>query len=396
LASGGDGATLCGGRLASNVFTHALCACGDVSVPRQLFSTAIDSDGMDKRLGGAAVGMNGSFARVGNISLSGGLKVASSQAIVTAGAVAIGGDLWLGGPAAVAGVLTVARDAWLTQTVTAAGVATIGRDLHTAPDAKLVVLGVGTTTPATTGPVDLTPPCACDPSSLLDIAGLVNAARAKNDDAAAGIDAMTGTARTNLDGTVNLDCGRLYFPSLAGTSVHFRINGHLSMFVDGDVDATSQFALDLAPGAEVDWFIGGNLTLADGARVGDATRPAATRIYVSGTKEIQLPGTMQAAFNLYAPAAPVVVGGNGDVFGAIFAQKVSTSADLLLHYDRAILRAKEACGAGSGACQRCTQCSAGLSCIEDACFTCEVDTDCCAPFACLSGKCEPLTALDTL
>lgn len=396
LAAGGN-ATVCRGMLASNVFTHALCTCGDVAVPRQLFSSGFDSDGMDRHRGGAAVGLNGGFARVGNISVNGSLKVASSQPIVTAGSVAVGGDLWLGGSMTVAGVLTVARDAWLLQTVSAVGVAAIGRDLHTAPDAMLRSVGVATVTGSTTSaPLTLTPPCACEPADLLDIAALVSAARSGNDDEAAGIDAMTGETRAAMDGTVTLDCGRLYFPSLKGMTAHFRVSGHVAIFVDGDVEATSQFALDLEPGAELDWFIAGNFMLADGARIGDAMRPAATRIYVGGAQEIQLPGTTQAAFNLYAPAASVSVGGGGDVFGGIFAQRVSTGADLLLHYDRAILRSKDACSAAPGSCQHCAQCGAGLTCVSSACFTCETDVDCCAPFACLSGKCEPLSALEAL
>ena len=150
--------------------------------------------------------------------------------------------------------------------------------------------------------------------------------------------------------------------------------------------------LGLAPGAELDWFIDGNLTLDPGARIGDPVRPAATRIYVSGDGEIQLPGSAETSFNLYAPTAAVSVVGGGDVYGSIFARQVSASADLLLHYDRAILHAKDACDVAQGSCQPCAQCSAGLACLDNACFTCEADSDCCAPFVCLSGQCQPLTA----
>ena len=176
------------------------------------------------------------------------------------------------------------RDAWLEHTVSAVGVALIGRDLHLAPDAMLSTLGVarvqGTTT---TAPLTVALPCACDAAELLDVAGLVAAARSANDDAAVGLGPDLATAPSSL----SLPCGRFFFSAVKGSSAHLQVQGRVALFVEGDVELSSQFVLDLAAGAELDWFIDGNFILDPGARVGDPVRPAATRIYVRGDGERQ-------------------------------------------------------------------------------------------------------------
>ena len=219
-----------------------------------------------------------------------------------------------------------------------------------------------------------------------------------NDNAAVGLRPETFDAASDTPIDIVLPCGRLYLPTFnASGAVHLKVTGQVALFVEGDVVATNGFVLELGPEAELDWFVVGSFSLDPAAALGDPARPAATRVYVRGDK-IHLPGTAKAAFNLYAPSAPVIIDGT-DVYGSVFAGTVGAkssmardmNSDVTLHYDSAVIRAGASCLAETGTCQACAQCNASAECLANACFTCTSDNDCCAPFVCTSGKCQPLT-----
>src|SRR6185436_8261427 len=96
--------------------------------------------------------------------------------------------------------------------------------------------------------------------------------------------------------------------------------------------------VDLAPDAELDWFVGGKLDLEKGAQVGDPARPAALRIYVAGSGSWLVPQSAVSA-NLYAPLSDVVLLGKGDFSGSIFGHTLSSTGDVNVHYDTAVQRA---------------------------------------------------------
>jgi hypothetical protein len=174
-----------------------------------------------------------------------------------------------------------------------------------------------------------------------------------------------------------------------------RVNGRVVMAMDGDVTLPRDFSIELDPGAELDWFISGSLALSASARLGDEQRPGALRAYVEGSNEIALPGIPSVAMSLYAPHASVTVGVAGGVYGALFARTVSSSSILSVRYDRAVLRADEACNSEPvQSCASCDGCGTGSACVAGTCSACTSDADCCFPLVCQSGSCDPLTYVD--
>ena len=234
-------------------------------------------------------------------------------------------------------------------------------------------------------------PCACAPGELLDVPGIVSDGLERNDNARIGLalDALdTGSPPAEL----TLSCGRFALRAISGAApVTIRIEGPAALFVDGDVELGSDFVLELAAGATLDWFVRGSLTLARGARLGDALRPGALRLYTTAPFELSLPGTDEISMNLYAPASEISVGSAGNLYGALFAGSVSSSGTLLIDYDVAVLQSNQACAAFSPAtCSRCDDCGSAATCTLGTCGACATDADCCFPLVCSLGECVPL------
>jgi hypothetical protein len=387
---------MCAGWLARRAFSHAVCSCGDLSVLAVLASDARDSEAASTEPDrvGAAVGVNGNYAGGEYVRIGGSFTVAGAQALASRGGIDVAGDARLAGPTSAAGPIFVGRDAWLLGATSSLSLATVGRDLHLGPNGSLEALGPVVAAGATLHETfDVAPPCACEGADLVDIGGIVNDGLAGNDNARLGLelDALAGaTPRVDL----RLACGRFALREIAaGPTITLRIGGRVVLVVDGDVDAGRRFSLRLEPGAELDWFIRGNLSVSGESLIGDDARPGATRVYVLGTGDIAHPGTARFSANLYAPRAHVSVGPLGDVYGAVFGAEVSSLGPLLAHYDRAVLRADQQCAVPLPArCSSCDQCGAAKTCVAASCSACTADRDCCFPLVCEMGACLPTNA----
>jgi hypothetical protein len=371
-----------------------VCSCADLEVLAVLASDAQDSslgEASETDRGGAAIGVNGNYAGGEYVRVGGALTVAGTAALASRGGIDVAGDLRLAGPTSAAGPIFVGRDAWLLEATSSLSLATVGRDLHFGPNGSLAapgpVLAGGTTSHEA---FDITPPCACGDGELVDVGGIVSEGLDRNDNARLGVEL---DALSELVGPTQLalSCGRFALRKIpAEAAVTLRIGGRVVLVVDGDVEAGRSFSLELEPGAELDWFIRGNLSVSGEALLGNEARPGATRIYVLGSAEIALPGTARFSANLYAPHARVSVGALGDVHGAVFGAAVTSLGPLLAHYDRAVLRADEQCALPPPArCSGCEQCGTGKTCVGAACTACTADRDCCFPLVCEMGACQP-------
>jgi hypothetical protein len=242
-------------------------------------------------------------------------------------------------------------------------------------------------------PFAFSPPCACGPGQTLDIASIVADGLSDNDDAVLGID-LDSLSDVSTPTELTLRCGRFALRQISGRApISLRVSGRVALMVDGDVKIPPAFTLTLEPEAELDWFISGSLTLSLDERIGDSARPAAVRVYVLGSGAIDLAATELVAMNLYAPRASVTISALGDVYGALFANSVISPIPLVAHYDRALLRADDACGLAPPAnCSACDQCRATNTCAGAACAACQNDADCCFPLVCQQGECHGLPA----
>jgi hypothetical protein len=335
----------CTGDLAEAVFRNALCACGQLSLGAQ-----VTTDAYDSRLGpyapggiGGHVGINEGFDAnaAGNVTVGGDTTVAaglqSGPRFDIAGNLAIGGALGrssstvtVGGAARVAGSIDIG-----TLTVTGALTTPAG-----ATSSGNVMAGS-----RTTAPVSVPRPCRCEPSDVLDIKAIIAEHAIANHDADVGI---TPDELVDVEGdaTLELPCGRFYLSRISATgggTITLRATGRTAVFIGGDVTLDGSFTVEVAPGAEMDLFIQGFLSVPGMVRLGDQARPRALRVYIAAVGSIAISGGLALAGNLYAPDADLQTSAPVDVFGAVLLDTWQLSAPANIHYDKAIEYAGDTC-----------------------------------------------------
>ncbi|MBX3245960.1 MAG: hypothetical protein KF901_02120 [Myxococcales bacterium] len=384
LVGDGPGESRCGGAVVQTTFRYALCTCDGLALSHMLTTDAFDSrrGAWTPGTPGGSVGTNRSFAVAAGARVGGSLVAEQNvelglAPLDVAGSIRCGGELFGSGP------ITVGKDVFAGRGVRVSALAATGA-AHVPDDAPYEVrdrdevrLGV------VRGPVDVAPPCDCDPAQLLDVAGVVDAYREANDNAAAGLadDALaTGDARA-----LTLDCGRYYLDRIGGGSVELVVRGRVALFVGGDVALDRTFEVSLERGGELDLFIAGNVVSGGAWTLGDPTSPARLRLYVGGAGTIDLTSGGELAANVYAPRAELVTPAALEVFGSVFARRVVASGPLALHYDEAVLDVGADCPAPDR-CATCRDCG-NQACVDGACGLCRSDGDCCAPLVCAAGRC---------
>jgi hypothetical protein len=391
-----QGQPTCTGRLASSLFSSALCVCNNLQLPNNLttrgfasskgppspMSTAVDNSG-------AAVGINGTYLSSASITdVAGSFTVAGPNALQFLGNLLVRGDLRLGGNVTATGLTTVARDAYLAGNFTGLGIFTVGGRLVHAGTVSASLL-----TPPPGGnlqqAVSILPPCPCEPSQLLDVAALVANAKSANDNNGLSPDVLASISG-NRDWT--LPCGRIYLSQIAGTGdVLVHVNGTSALFIDGAINLKGRLTFQPAGGAEVDVFVKQDLSVQGTLSLTDQNRPAAGRISVGGSQPIAL--TTPFVGNLYAPRARVTAQAALEVWGAIFASDLQGSSSASFFFDRDIVAVGTNCTAPlppAGLCTQCEWCSGGTACVDGLCNLCRSDSDCCGQSACEGGNCVPL------
>ena len=381
----GRNSEACAGQVAAHTFTHALCACGDLSLGQGLQTGSFDSMAADRTLviSGAPVGVKGNYPAVG-ARIGGSLTVAGTAMSMSpvSGLLYVNGDLRLAASTTFASYLTIERDAWIASKSQYFSVASVGRNYYYVPPGGLIgIIPVFATARIPLMSITVADPCRCD--ERLDVAAMETAGALKVDNTDRGALTNVTTATTR-----ELVCGRFRFDSIGGTAaIQLNVTGRTAIFVDRDVTASDLFELVLTgPDAEVDWFIAGNLTVG-AAKLGSLTRPSATRIYVAGSNDIQLPSELIGA-NIYAPNANVSINA-GSLAGSVHAKNLSVPSGAYVKYDRAILHQGDKCESPI-VCDKCYSCNSGAACIDSTCGTCTKDDDCCLPLVCEQGLCQQL------
>lgn len=401
--------TTCTGQLAQTTFRYALCSCEDLTL-----SSRFETDAFDSRTGpyngvgrpGGAVGTNGLYEGSSTSSIGGSLWVGGSGTTTISSVQWVSGELHLASSLESRSALSVSRDAWIAGDVSAAQL-TVRGTLHVpsgrtldAPGAQLGGLA--------RVPVSVPPPCACAPSDLVDIASFVSYYRTHNDNADIGLDpdVLTDVQTSTI---IELPCGRFYLSGIdTRVEVTIRITGRTALFIGGDVVTSSRLSVVLAPGAEVDVFIGGLLDASSELELGSQDAPAKARLYLGGSGIITLSSTSLIGGNFYAPRAEVRFSSRVEIFGSLFARRVTASSELTIHYDVAVLTAGEMCNppgpgvdggpgadagpppdAGPMMCGSCLECG-NQACVGGACGACTDSSECCSPLVCQNGSCVPI------
>jgi hypothetical protein len=370
----------CGGDVAEKTFRFAVCSCTKLSWSGTLRTDSFDS----------TTGQSGESASVGA-----NLGASSSSAYD------IGGSLWTGAPGlSVTGSGRVAKDVHAGGGFTSTAPQTVGGDLYTdgAAGSYITVGGsvhvpAGTTLKDVTAasgvinePVTIAEPCNCkDPA--VDPAKVVDFIKTKNDNTTGDVVASALTDFHDPQ-TLDLPCGRYLFDEISGSAtLTFRLTGRTVVAVDGKLALSGAFNFELAPGAELDLFVRGNLNFSGSNTLGDVATPARIRVYAAGS-EVQLSGGTRLGGNVYAPNAKLSSSGDIEVSGSLFGKEVAFTGETTIHYDEAILDVPGCDPPTTTTCGDCNDCSgAAPACIMGSCQACVANADCCPPLVCNEGAC---------
>lgn len=387
----------CTGRIAASYFLNALCSCNSAALGNYLETRGFDSsrgpyEPEQPDDSGASVGVNGNYQLgYGYTDVGGSLSLAGPEEVELVGRVVVRGDLRAAGNVMVTGDATIARNAWLGGNYTGIGSLSVEGALH--HQGAVVALSVSTGSDLSEA-VTIEKPCACDSADLLDVGKLVEDARTNNDNARASLE-QSALASVVGSTHITLPCGRFYLDQIVGTGdVQIDVTGPVALFIGGSLDVLGSFDVRPAPGAEVDVFLGEALRVTGQLNLAGQDSPAAGRIYVGGTGDVELDGLFIG--NLYAPGSRVSSSVALEVWGSIFAGEFTSSAYARFVYDRAVLAAGSRCNTPEppeGACEKCGWCSGGTACVDGVCGACRADEDCCSQAVCSNGSCEALVLL---
>lgn len=372
----------CTGDLGEKIFVFALCSCTDVSVLGTFTTDSFNSNDPNmQKLAGGSVGVNGDYNTTALVDIGGALWI--DGAMGTTAIHGVAKNLQCGGDVTPTLVSTVSEDAYVEGNIGGlVPLMTIDGDLHI-PNGKTIKANVNGQ--IIKGMVDVQTPCDC--SDPVDIAGIVAGFKNDNDNDENGVD-PTALQDLGLIKDIELPCGRYFFTEITSLlALTITATGRTVIAVEGDLTDVGIFDLEIAPGAEVDLFVAGDVEFANLAALGDPNRPAALRIYVAG--DVTFASGFQLGGNLYAPNTIFNSAGLGDVWGSLFVQGIQLIDLFAIHYDAAVLE-QTGCLDPGGECGDCHDClNPTPKCDKGECVPCEVDADCCPPFLCMGGQCLP-------
>jgi hypothetical protein len=377
----------CAGVLASNTFTFALCSCNAIDN-----TGALSTDGFDSLKGpypspapawpaslGAGVGANGNVSNGSSFRVGGALFTSASA--TSSSTIDVRQDLHVGGSATGLDA-TVGGDAYLSGAK--GGSTTVKGTVHT--------------------PVTTAPPCIYCPSQTpgpIDVAGIVmarvtNAAKDNNDNA---IIMLVDNLFSGGAGPARLDlpCGNYYLDGITRDAT-IVAHGHTALYIGtkGITAGNVNFTLD--PTATFDIFLSGPISNSGTFTVGAQNYPALTRLYSSGSVDIQSAANI---FGNFYDTNHIGLSSSTTVFGALYAGSLDGMADLTIHYDRQVVVQGTTCppppmsmmdggtGTGTGTgCGTCKDCN-NQACISGTCGKCTDSSQCCPPLTCdvASGTC---------
>jgi RHS repeat-associated protein len=332
--TGMDAGPTCTGALAASVFQNALCSCTTLAASGQLTTDGYDSTKGSPNGGlGGNIGVDTSASWSNQTSIGGAFL--SPGGVQTSASSVVRGDLRLGGTLTTSAPFTVDGNAYVVKTLPSQ-VKVLGSTSHVA-----------------------SVPAPCDCTNVLSIASIVAAHRSpNNDDSAIGLspNAAVGSTATRID----LSCGNYYLSQInISQALSIAVHGHTALYVDGNVNASNALTLQIDPTATLDFFVAGTFSASGAVTLGSSSAPAHCRAYVAGAS-LSISASANVDCNVYAPNASVNLSGTTATYGAVFAHAISTSGNVVVHYDTSIQNA-------GGECCTATSCDDGNPCTSDAC-----------------------------
>jgi len=397
----------CSGQTAQTTFRWALCSCKDVTMSSRLVTDAYDSTQGPYVPGGlgGGVGLNGAFDATSDNDIYGALWSSATGGVTTSSVNHVYEELHVGGSITAGGTFAVGYEGFVRGDVSAPGSLAVTRALHVSPSSTIR----GNVTYASlvnNVPVVVPPPCDCAPGQILPIGSIVASHRTNNDNAAIGLNANALATPLGHAVRLELPCGYYYLSKIDNGQdpVTIVAKGHVALFIDGDATA-GPLTFSLDPTSTFDVLLTGVIKPWPGSdfNYGSPSYPALMRIYSGGTDPTEL-AAGNFAGEFYAARSPIVAQSLLTAYGAMYAGDFRSSAEVDIHYDRAVLNAGSTCpptppppgDAGAGGdggradggtgCNSCQDCG-NQACNGGTCGACSSSADCCAPLICAGGTC---------
>lgn len=303
---------------AGDVFDATVCICEDFRDIGNLIVGSSTGDPAVLAVNGSSVALNntdvrGSYVAYGGLEARANVMVdgtLSSAATVDAlGNVDVGEDLEVGGD--LTGIGRLAVD----------GALRVG-----GADRFLGYKEIGSVESYGSTPA---PPCGCGDDQILDVAAAVDAARASNDNAAAGLDTDLENIGVSI---LQLGSGEYYFDEIRTIgATKLIIDGTVSIYLGGNLENIGAEWIRLMPGATLDLFVAGAVRTIGHVDLGDRQAPMSFRLYIGGAEDATINvGNQLYNGSIYAPRADVHYIGNTNVRGAIFAKNIKGTGNLVV------------------------------------------------------------------
>ena len=340
--SGAQDSRICGGTLIALSLPAALCACTGVS------GGDLITDAFDSARGPYAPGQaGGDLSSVGPLGSQGSWDVGGALRSSDATGVQVRtGSLLVRGAAQIQGALrgesaTIQGDAAVGGDIGLVNL-TVGGTLVTPATSTVGVSGQRQTPSTRTDAVAVPAPCSCDLDPY--VSGPILALTQTNDDARLGL------ARDQLenyagDPVLTLPCGGYFFQRVAGAgSLELRVTGRVELAIAGGLNVGGQLRVTLSPGAELDLYVHGDVTVGGAVAMGDPAAPGRLRFFPGGIDTVSFAGGGYVSAAVLGRRRHFVTSAPLDIYGAVFAEDVSVNAALRLHYDAQIRAIGGSCG----------------------------------------------------
>ncbi|MDP1828958.1 MAG: hypothetical protein Q8L48_37195 [Archangium sp.] len=309
--SGGDGQARrsrepivsCPASPAKDVFTAALCLCGDYRAVGEGAWVQGGSAGIngvvdvvgEHEFSGDVVAFGG-VSGVGNLTVGGSLSTAGR--VDGVGDVRVAGDLSAGSGVSNVGHLEVKGTLRTPEAEQWAGTATVGAKGAYAPLAG--------------------PPCGCGAEQVLDVGAAIAAAKVKNDNAAVGLSLTQSVGERAL----TLGSGSYFFDGIEAVGLHtLTVDGAVAIYVSGSLETVGRTQFKLTEGSTLDLYVDGDVNMVGESSFGAAGQ-GAVKLYVAGERKVSLVGGQKIIGSVYAPAADLELVGESTFEGALFARNV--------------------------------------------------------------------------
>lgn len=339
--SGAQDSRICGGALVAASLPAALCTCSGVSGGDLLI------DAFDSARGPYAPGQaGGDLGSLGALGSQGSWDVGGSLRSSDATGVQVRtGSLLVRGAGQIQGALRGETATFLGDAAVGGEVSlvnlTVGGTLVT-PSGMVSVSGQRQTPSMRTDAVAVPPPCPCDLDPY--VSGPILALTQRNDDARLGLgrDQLENYAG---DPVLTLPCGGYFFQRVAGLgSLELRVTGRVELAIAGGLNVGGQLRVTLAPGAELDLYVHGDVTVGGAVALGDPAAPGRLRFFPGGIDTVSFAGGGYVSAAVLGRRRHLVASAPLDVYGAVFAEDVSVNAALRLHDDAQIRAIGGSCG----------------------------------------------------